>query len=245
LKGKLVLLLGKRNYLVSVDKKEFHTQYGVIDLTKLKKKKPGSKVKTHSGEEFVIVEPTFVDILMKKTKRLPQIITPIDASLILAHTGVSIKALIVDAGAGSGFLAMFLAHYCNKGKVVTYEKNLKFAEAVKNNIKLVGLKNIVLKQKNVLNGISERNIDLVTLDMIDAERVVEIVYKKLNPGGWIVVYSPYIEQVKKVVQEFEAFDFTNIKTVENINRYWQVSGYTRPKTSGVMHTGFLTFARKK
>lgn len=245
MEDKLVLLLGKRNYLVSLDKKEFHTQYGVIDLTKLKKKRLGSKIKTHSGEEFVVVEPTFIDIIMKRAKRLPQIITPIDASLVLAHTGVSSKALIVDAGAGSGFLAMFLAHYCNEGKVITYEKNPKFAEAVKNNIELVGLKNIVLKYKNILNGVSERNIDMVTLDMIDAEKVVEIIYKKIKPGGWIVVYSPYIEQVKKVVQELETFDFTNIKTVENINRYWQVSEYTRPKTSGVMHTGFLTFARKK
>ena len=83
--------------------------------------------------------------ILKKLKRLPQVVTPKDASQILAHTGIPTNAKILDAGSGSGFLAIFLAWYCSKGKVITYEKRKEFAEVVEKNIKKTGLKNIKVK----------------------------------------------------------------------------------------------------
>lgn len=182
--------------------------------------------------------------IIKKLKRLPQIVMPKDASLILSYTGISPESLIVDAGSGSGFLCIFLAYYCNKGKVVTYEKRPDFAEVVRKNVKLSELKNIVVKEKDILEGIEEKNVDLITLDMRDAEKVVENVFQVLKPGGWLVVYSPYIEQVISVRNKIEELNFIQIKTVENIVREWRVGKHTLPEVSGVMHTGWLTFARK-
>jgi len=182
--------------------------------------------------------------ILKKLKRVPQIIMPKDASLILAYTGISPNSMIVDAGTGSGFLAIFLAYYCREGKIVTYEKRHDFAKVAKMNIKLTGLKNIVLKEKDILEGIDEKNIDLITLDMKDAEKVVKISFDALRPGGWLVVYSPYIEQVISVREGIEKLNFKEIKTVENIVREWRVGRHTLPEVSGVMHTGWLTFARK-
>ncbi len=242
--NEFVLLIGRKNYLVRISNEKFSTEYGIIDLSELKKKKIGNKIKTHSGEEFIISKPSFIDILMKKCKRLPQIVTPKDASLILAYTGIPVDAKIVDAGAGSGFLAMFLAHYCNKGKVVTYEKNKDFAKNVKKNIEKLGLKNIQVKEKNILEGIKETNLDLITLDMKNSEDIIEEAYKKLNLGAWLVIYSPYVEQIKKVIEKMNNH-FADIVTIENVVREWQIGDYTRPKSSGVMHTGFLTFGRKK
>ena len=188
-------------------------------------------------------ERNLLDIL-KKLKRLPQIVTPKDASLILGYTGISPDSLIVDAGAGSGFLCIFLAYYCRKGKVVTYEIRPDFAKAVRKNVKLSGLKNIVVKGKDILKGIEEKNVDLITLDMKGVERVIENAFQVLKPGGWLAVYSPYIEQVISVRNEMENLDFTQIKTVENIVREWRVGRHTLPEVSGVIHTGWLTFARK-
>ncbi len=243
--NQLIMLLGPKNYLVEVGHKTFHSEHGTIDLSELKKKKYGDKIKTHSGHEFIIVKPSLIDILFKKAKRLPQIVTPKDASLILAYTGVPSNSLIVDAGSGSGFLAIFLAHYCSKGKVVTYEKNPKFVKATRENIALTGLKNITVKEKDILKGINEKNIDLITLDMKDAEKMIENVYAALKPGGWLAVYSPHIEQVKKIIDEIRKYEFSQMKTIENIFREWQSEhDYTRPKTLGVMHTGWITFARK-
>ena len=79
---------------------------------------------------------------------------------------------------------------------------------------------------------------------LPGEDFIILSYKSLKIGGWLAVYSPYIEQVKKVREEMKNFGLSQIKTVENIVREWQVSKFTRPKTLGIMHTGFLTFARK-
>lgn len=243
-KDQLVLLLSKENsYLVKVKKGKFHTKDGIFNLEELLKKNFGEKIKTHLGKEFLIVKPSITDML-EKIERLPQIVMPKDAALILAYTGIGQGSLIVDAGTGSGFLAIFLANYVYPGKVVTYENNKKFAKIAKKNIKLLGIKNIKLKEKDITKGIDEKNVDLITLDLKDAEKVIEHAYKSLKPGGWLVVYSPYIEQVSSVVKKMEEKGFCNIKTVENIVREWQVEKYTRPKTIGLMHTGWLTFGRK-
>jgi tRNA (adenine57-N1/adenine58-N1)-methyltransferase len=188
-------------------------------------------------------ERNLLDIL-KKLKRLPQIVTPKDASLILAYTGISPDSLIVDAGSGSSFLCIFLAYYCSQGKVITYEKRHDFAEVARKNIKLSGLKNIILKEKDILEGIEEKDVDLITLDMKDVEKVIKNAYDSLKVGGWLAVYSPYIEQVISTRKEIEKLNFTDVKTVENIVREWRVGKHTLPEVSGVMHTGWLTFARK-
>jgi len=170
---------------------------------------------------------------------------PKDAALILAYTGIEQGSLVVDAGTGSGFLAIFIANYIKPGRVVTYENNKKFIKVAKENIKDSGLsKFIKLKQKDITKGIDEKDVDLITLDLKDAEKVIVHAYKALKPGGWLVVYSPYIEQVISVFREIEKLNFTQVKIVENVVREWQVEKYTRPKTFGLFHTGFLTFARK-
>lgn len=244
--GELVLLLSEdESYLVEVFPRTIHTQNGMIEYKKLKNNKIGGKIKTHLGKEFTLVKPDINDILDKKVKRMPQIITPKDIGQILAHTGVGPGNLVVDAGTGSGFLSIFLAHYIQPGRVVTYEINERFVKVAEKNIEVSGLsKFIKLKQKNVLKGIAERNADLISLDMKNAEKAVKHAYKALKPGGWLVVYSPYIEQVYAVHAEIKKKGFCRIKTVENVVREWQVEKFTRPKTTGLMHTGFLTFARK-
>jgi len=241
----LVVLLGPKKYLVEVGSRTLHTEYGMIDLSKLKRKKYGDILKTHTGQEFIVVKPNLVDILSKKARRIPQVVLPRDAALILAYTGVPTNSLIVDVGSGSGFLCIFLAYYCSRGRVVTYERDPKFVKVTMKNIALTGLKNIKVKEKDILTGIDEKNVDLITLDMKDAEKVVENAYKSLKPGGWLAVYSPHIEQVKLVVNEMKRHNFGEIRIIENILREWQSKyDYTRPRSLGIMHTGWITLGRK-
>lgn len=244
--GEKVLLMGKDSrYVVEVGSGKFQTKEGIVELASLRSKKFGQEIKTHMGKKLLIVKPTIVDLLQKSAKRLPQIIMPKDIALILSYTGVSPGSLVVDAGTGSGFLSMFLANYIKPGKVVTYEIDKMAAKISRQNFKRVGLeKDIRLKQRDIRKSMDEKNVDLVVLDMKYAERVVKHAYKSLKPGGWLVVYSPYIEQVKAVTEQIERKDFSKPKTVENIVREWDVRSHTLPARSGIMHTGFLTFARK-
>jgi len=181
----------------------------------------------------------------KKLKRGPQIITPKDASLILAYTAVEPGSKVVDAGTGSGFLAIFLATYIKPGKVYTYEKDDRFIKLAKENIKISGLSKFIrLRKMDVTKGIKEKRADLVTLDLKDAKKVVKHARKALKVDGWLVVYSPTIEHLVGTVKEIKKEKFGETKTVENIVREWKVDRTTRPKTMGLMHTGFLTFARR-
>jgi tRNA (adenine57-N1/adenine58-N1)-methyltransferase len=243
--GELMLLLSKdESYLVEVSEKDLHTKSGVILAKELKRSKYGDVVSTHLRKKFTVIKPNIKDLLERKVKRAPQIIMPKDAALILALTGVGPGNNVVDAGCGSGFLAIFLAYHVQPGKVFTYEVNPRFIRVAKNNIKLSGLKNIELKEKDITKGIDEKSVDLVTLDLKRPQDVVPHAYKALVPGGWLVVYSPNIEQViavRKIIREYE---FCQLKTVENIVREWQFKRFSRPKTLGLMHTGWLTFARK-
>src|SRR5439155_11913658 len=105
-------------------------------------------------------------------------------------------------------------------------------------------KNIFLKKKDITKGISEKNVDLVTLDLQDSYIAVAKAHKALKVGGWLAIYSPHVEQVIQVTKEIKKKGFSEPKTFENIVREWKVDRTTHPKTIGLMHTGFLTFARK-
>jgi len=180
-----------------------------------------------------------------KLKRGPQIITPKDSSLILAYTAVEPGSKVVDAGTGSGFLAIFLAKYLKPGKVYTYEKDERFQKLAKENIATVGLeKSITLRKADVTKGIKEKNVDLVTLDLKHANKVIPHAHKALKTRGQIVVYSPTIDHLSSTIKELKKRKFVQIKTVESIVREWKSEYTIRPKTMGIMHTGFLTFARK-
>lgn len=243
-KGSRVLLLGKtKSYFVEA-KGEFHCQFGKFDLESVVGKNYGCRVKSGLGEQFSVVEPKLNDFLAKGTRRLPQVVLPKDAALILAITGIDNESVVLDAGSGSGFLAMFLANYAKK--VYTYEKRKDFFSAARQNIKNSGLKNITIRNKDIKKG-KEKSTDLVTLDLENAESAVAHAYHSLKSGGWIAVFSPYIEQVTSVVKEIKKLDFSEPKIFENFQKEWQVQigkeTHTRPKTH-TMHTGFLVFARK-
>ncbi len=237
----MLLIAGEKTFLAKKGEK-IHTHFGVIDTSRAK---IGRKIKSSLGHEFMVLEASVVDIL-KKCKRGPQIIMPKDAAQIIAVTGACSGWNCLDAGGGSGFLSIFLANIVNPGKVTVYEKEKSFFELIKHNVKLCGMENIQVKNKDILKGFSEKNLDIITLDMRYAEKLVAKAYKALKPGRWLCVYSPHIEQQKKAVEKMKIF--SDVRTVETIQREWQVNnykgGYTHPRPSGILHTGFMTFGRK-
>jgi len=239
-KDSLILLLGKeKNYLIKPIK--FSCEFGTTDLKKLIGKTFGRKIKI-GKESFTVVKPNVIDFL-KKAKRGPQVILPKDLGLIISITGCSPSWKVVDAGTGSGFLTLFLG---NLGcKVYSYEKEERFYNIAKKNLKNSGLENVVLKNSDITKGIKEKNVDLITLDMKNPEKVIKRAFKALKSGGWIAIYSMHIEEVKRVFKELKKYDFTNLRIIENLHREWQsIKHFTRPKTYMLAHTGFLTFARK-
>ena len=240
--NKEILIDKSKKYYIEDLTKDFHSQDGVIAKKDLKKK-DGSKILSNTKKEFSIFTSSFIDDY-KRIRRGAQIITLKDIGPILAYTGINKNSKVVDAGAGSGALSCYLAHFCKE--ITTYELRDDFYKIVKENIKKLGLKNIKIKKKNIHQGIDEKDIDLVTLDLPDPWNAIDVAAKALKVGGFLVSYSPTIPQVMDFMNTISKKDnFIHLDTMEVMERKWDVDGRkVRPKSHGLGHTGFLSFCRK-
>ena len=186
----------------------------------------------------------FLPQAYKRLKRGPQVMVPKDIGMVIAYTGIGKDSVCVDAGAGSGWLAVSLARVCKK--VTSYETRREFAKIARYNQVSEGLDNLVIKNRSIASGITEKDVDLVTLDMPDSEKIVRLAHRALKQNGYIFGYLPHVEQVKKFVDKLNKFKFINILVLEAIVRDILVREQgTRPSTKGVWHTGYLVFAQKQ
>ncbi len=224
---------------------DFQSDFGIIKWEDLKKSSPGTRLKTHLGKEFRVVEANVNDFI-ELMERRSSIILPKDMGMIVAYTSLGSGQDVLDAGTGSGAIALQLANIVGEdGKVYSYEIREDFLELAKKNIEKFGVKNIILKNKDIKDGIDEKDLDLIFLDLPKAWEVIETAYDALKNGGWLVSYNPYIEDVKIIHKKAMGCDFKEIKTFECILREIEVRLWgTRPRTRMVGHTGYLTFARK-
>ncbi len=238
--GRDVTIVKQTQFFVSDTKKDFSTKFGSISASELRKT---GIIKSDQDKDFNIFDADFIDIY-RRIKRLPQIIPLKDIGLIIATTGVGPKSVVVEGGSGSGALAILLARYVKK--VYSYEINKEHLGVVKENIRDLGVKNITLKNKSMYDGISEKGVDLVCLDLPEPWEAILPAAKALKPGGFIVSYSPTIPQTQDFVNAILADDsFIHYKTVDLIEQEWQVEGRkVRPKSKQIIHSGFLSFCRK-
>jgi len=236
-----ILINKKTNqkHLVKDTSADFHTSEGVISKKDLKSNKV---IKTNKNKEFIVLEPNFID-LWEKIKRGPQVIIQKDIGLIITKTGINKESRIVDAGGGSGSLCCYLAHLTKE--VTTYEIQKDLIPILKHNQKLFGLQNLNIKNKSIYDGITEKNLDLITLDLAQPWQVVESAQKALKLGGFLVVYLPNIMQMKMFADSIHNTSFQLIEVEELIERKWKVEDkVVRPEYEMLGHTGFLCFCRR-
>jgi len=237
----------KRTYLVRVEaEKSFHTHKGYIQLGDLIGKEYGTRIVSSMGIEFVALKPTLRDHIFK-TSRRTQISYPKDISLIIMYSGIGPGSRVVEAGTGTGALTSAIAHYIKpSGRVYTYEVRQEFQKNAKKNLERAGLLDYVeLKEGDVTDGIEEKDVDAVVLDLATPWLVVPHAYTALKGSGVLVSFSPTIDQIVKTVEALTEHGFVGIETVETLMRFMQVErGKTRPQTVMTGHTGYLTFARK-
>ncbi len=231
----------KINYVYDTDK-DYSTEKGTIKKEEFKKKE-GSKIKTNKDAEYIMFSPSFID-QYNKIQRLAQIVPLKDIGSIIVETGINKNSKIVDAGSGSGALAIMLANFAKE--VITYDIREDHHNVVMKNIESLNIKNVEAKMGSVYDSIPEKNIDLFTLDLPEPWKAIETVKTALNIGGFCVVYNPSITQITDFVNNINKDgNFIILKVVEIIERFWEVAGRkVRPKTEGIGHSGFLVFIRK-
>ncbi len=180
----------------------------------------------------------------RKLKRGPQVILPKDIGIIISYSSIDKSSVCVDAGTGSGWLALSLARLCRH--VYSYDVREDFTAIAEKNKHILGLENITFKKGDVRKRIDEREVDLVTLDMPDADKAVSSAKKALRDNGMIVGYLPNMEQVQGFAKKLKKLGFSDMHTVEVTVREMLVREEgMRPSTKGIWHTAYLTFGRKE
>ncbi len=221
---------------------DVHTQYGFVRADDCKSK-PGTRVQTNKGIQMTIIDMTFLDHYLR-LKRGAQIMTRKDIAFIAAHTGVGKESVVIDAGAGTGAFACFVARWVKK--VYTYDIREDHLNLVQKNIESLGIKNVVAKMGDIYTGIKEKNADLLNLDVPEPWQAIATAEKCIKAGGYLVSYSPSITQSAQMANALLVHQsFTYECTVEIIKRDWDIEDRkVRPTTSSIGHTGFLSFARR-
>jgi tRNA (adenine57-N1/adenine58-N1)-methyltransferase len=236
-------LITRENKTYFFNGEDMHTQYGVIRKKDIEKSKPGTLLETNTGKKMTVIEPDFSD-RYRKIKRRAQVIPKKDIGQIIAECGLNSKSKVLEAGAGSGGLCLALANVVKK--VYSYEIREDFSSIVKQNIKTMGFSNVVLKDHDIYTGIPDKNFDCIVLDLPEPWKAAEHALAALKIGGRLVSYSPSIIQARDMITELRRIKgFVYIKTCEIIERIWEAEGRkVRPKEQPIIHSGFLTFARK-
>ncbi|MEM2913831.1 MAG: tRNA (adenine-N1)-methyltransferase [Candidatus Bathyarchaeia archaeon] len=243
----LLFLDKKRSYLVKIEKeKNFHTHKGFLALDELIGKEYGTQIKSSLNIEFFAFKPTIQDYIFKASRKT-QILYPKDIALIILFGNIHAGSRVVEAGTGAGALTMALAYYVKPlGRVYSYEVREEFIEIAAKNLEKSGLSDYAeIKNKDITQGIDEKDVDAVVLDMATPWLAVPHAYQALKGSGILISFSPTIDQVIKTVESLKDNHFASVETIECLVRRMQTErGKTRPETLMTGHTGYITFAKK-
>jgi len=232
-----------RKHLVDESLEEYHSNYGVLDL---REAEPGKVLETHLGHRFYCLKAGVLDYY-ERLPRAGSIILRKDLGAIVANCAIGSGARVVDAGTGTGATAIFLANIVGtKGKIYTYELREDHLKVARKNFVSAGVEEIVeAKLGDVREGIEEEEVDAVVFDLPDPWLAVGNAYKALKVGGYIAVYNPYIEQIRKAYNAMKEAGFKELRAIELLERELEIKDVgTRHKTRGIGHTAYLVFGRK-
>jgi tRNA (adenine57-N1/adenine58-N1)-methyltransferase len=208
----------------------------------------GSRVKLSSGETFLVLRPTYAD-LIPLLPRAAQVIYPKDTGSLLIWGDVYPGATVIEGGVGAGaFTIALLRAVGPQGRVISYEVREDFAIRARRNIAdfFGAAPQWELKVRDLYQGFDETDVDRVFIDLPEPGRTLEVVERALRPGGVYVAYVPTTVQLKETIEALqERADFGEIQSFEVLLRNWQVKGMSvRPFHQMVAHSAFIIVARR-
>jgi tRNA (adenine57-N1/adenine58-N1)-methyltransferase catalytic subunit len=247
--GERVLLVDPkdRRYLITlVAGATFHTHAGIVAHDDLIGSCEGRTITGSTGRSFLVLRPTLSDVVLKMP-RGAQVIYPKDLGAILIAADLGPGQRVLEAGVGSGALSMTALRA--GASVVGYELREDFAARARANVEATLGPDAPYRVeiRDVTQGIDERDLDRVLLDMPEPHKVVAAAGAALRPGGILLAYLPTINQtalLRQALAEAGA-PFGLAETQEIMRRTWHVEARSvRPDHRMVGHTGFLTTARR-
>lgn len=206
----------------------------------------GQRVQSHLGYPFTLLRPS-TDDLIRHIKRQSQIVYPKDSGYILMKLGVHSGSRVVEAGTGSGGMALALSRaVMPNGRVYSYDNRSDMQKLAQRNLALVGLdRHVEFKLRDVAAGFDETGVDALFYDLPNPWHYLEQAAAALGDGGFFGCILPTTNQVSELLYALDKAPFTMVEVEELILRpYKPVPARLRPNDRIIGHTGFLIFARK-
>ena len=247
--GELALLLDRksRRYMVTLkDDDTFHSHLGRLQHGQLIGGSVGGWYRTDRGHTLLAVRPTLGDYV-RQMPRGPQIIYQKDLGNIVSFADIFPGATVIEGGLGSGALtAALLRAVGREGRVITYEIDESVLPKAMRNINRVipDASNLEVKIGSIYEGIEERDVDRVVLDVPEPWQAAETIADALVMGGVMLSFLPTILQVHRLGGALEQDGrYQLVESMETLLRTWHVTERSvRPDHRMVAHSGFLTTA---
>ena len=247
--GDLALLIDRkaRRYMITLaDGETYHCHLGRLSHDDMIGGNVGGWYRTDKSHTLLAVRPSLGDFV-RQMPRGPQIIYPKDLGNIVNFADIFPGATVVEGGLGSGALTSALLRAVgNTGKVINYEIDEAVLPKAMRNIERVtpDISNLEVKIGDIYQGIDERDIDRVVLDVPEPWQAISGIGDSLVMGGIMLSFVPTILHVQKLVMALEEDGrFQMIESLETLLRTWHVTERSvRPDHRMIAHSGFLTTA---
>lgn len=240
---------GRRHSVLLTPGGVFHTTKGAICHDDLIGRPEGSVVRSAGGVAYLAFRP----LLEEFTVTMPRgatVVYPKDAAHIIVQTDIFPGARVLEAGAGSGALSIFLLRAVGStGRVYSYERRPEFAAIAKRNVTaFFGTEHPAweLRIGDLATDIGPEPVDRAVLDMLAPWECVDAVARVLEPGGLLCCYVATTTQLGRTMDTLRAHGgFTEPVGREYSAREWHAEGLAiRPGHGTSGHTGFLIFTRR-
>ncbi len=238
-----------RRYLIRLKEGgRFSHHRGAVDHAEIVAAGSGGVVHTHQGEPLFVYRPTLEEYVLLM-QRGATVTYPKDAAAMVMMLDLAPGMRVLEAGTGSGGLALFLSRAVGEtGEVHSYELRPAFQKRAGENIRAWGATNVRLLAGDLAEAeLPKAHYDAVALDMMEPWKVLEKVAWALKPGRPAVLYLPNITQVIEVLETAreKGLPFRKKRVQEVIHREWDVRPpIAHPAFRQVGHTAFLLELRR-
>src|SRR5262249_32169633 len=105
--------------------------------------------------------------------------------------------------------------------------------------------NWTVKLADAREGIAERDVDRMVIDLAEPWTLLSAAWQTLRAGAVLTAYVPTVLQVKQFVDQARTGGFGAVQVTETLLRPWHVGGLSiRPVHRMVAHTGFVITCRR-